>query len=109
MRALISVLAALFVIALPATSRGWGMDVHRYLTGPALDGLPADLKPFFAERRAFIVEHAADPDLWRVVGLKGDLGDESPNHQLDIDALDEPAPFTNVPRDLTAFIARYGA
>jgi hypothetical protein len=84
------------------------MDVHRLLTHRAIAGLPAELKPFFEAQDAFITEHAADPDLWRVVGLKGDLGDEDPNHFLDIDALDEAAPFTNVPRTWNAFVARYG-
>jgi hypothetical protein len=102
--------ALLLVIALvPAPIGAWGMDVHRYLTKRAIEGLPAEIKPFFAEKQAFITEHAADPDLWRIVGLKGAMGDEDPNHFLDIDALDEPAPFTGVPRTWTAYVARYGA
>jgi hypothetical protein len=102
--------ALLLVLALaPAPLGAWGMDVHRYLTKRALEGLPADIKPFFAEKQAFITEHAADPDLWRIVGLKGAMGEEDPNHFLDIDDLDEPAPFTGVPRTWTAYVARYGA
>ncbi len=54
------------------------------------------------------MEHSIDPDLWRVVGLRGELGNEDPNHFLDIDDLDEAAPFTGVPRDWNAFVARYG-
>jgi hypothetical protein len=74
----------------------------------ALEGLPPDLKPFFAAQRDFIVEHSVDPDLWRVVGLKGDRGDEDPNHFLDIDGLDDPPPFKNVPREWAAFEKKYG-
>jgi len=100
---------AAVVLAAPVSIRAWGMDVHRFLTKRALDGLPSDVKPFFDARRDFIVEHSADPDLWRVVGLKSDLGDEDPNHFLDIDALDDVPPFTHVPHDWKAFVAKYGA
>jgi hypothetical protein len=86
----------------------WGLDVHRLLTGRAVDALPASLRPILAAERAFVVEHAADPDLWRIVELRDAIGSEDPNHFLNIDALDEPAPFTGVPRDWAAFVARYG-
>lgn len=104
--------AALILLALalvwPASPRAWGMDVHRLITGRVLDGLPAPLRQFFAGHRAFVVEHSVDPDLWRVVDLRGALGPEDPNHFLDIDDLDEPAPYTGVPRDWSLFVARYG-
>jgi len=99
---------ALLVTLTPASISAWGMDVHRYITKRALDGLPAELKPFYAQQREFIGEHSADPDLWRLVDLKGKLGDEDPNHFLDIDALGDPRPFTNVPRDWNAYLAKYG-
>jgi hypothetical protein len=87
----------------------WGLDVHRFLTRRAIDGLPAELRPFFLPHRDFIGEHSTDPDLWRVMGLRGELGDEDPNHFLDIDGLDEAAPFKGVPREWNAYLARYGA
>lgn len=86
----------------------WGFDVHRRITARALDGLPASARTFFDADRSFVIEHSVDPDLWRVVDLRGRLGDEPPNHFLDIDDLGEPAPYTNVPRDWDAFVARYG-
>jgi hypothetical protein len=43
-----------------------------------------------------------------VADLRGALGDEPPNHFLDIDDLGEPPPFTNVPREWDAFVKRYG-
>ena len=107
MRAVRAFLAAAVLAAAPIPMHAWGMDVHRLLTTRALDGLPADLKPFFAERRDFISEHAVDPDLWRVVRLKGDLGPEDPNHFIDLDELDKP-PFTAIPREWTAYVAKYG-
>lgn len=100
---------AAFVALLPVSLHGWGMEVHRELTRRSLQGLPPALKPFFTVQRDFIVEHTVDPDLWRVVGLKGERGDEDPNHFLDIDGLDEPPPFRNVPREWPAFVAKYGA
>ena len=109
MRAFGAVALAAFVAVLPVSLQGWGMEVHRELTRRSLQGLPPELKPFFAVQRDFIIEHTVDPDLWRVVGLKGERGDEDPNHFLDIDGLDDPPPFTNVPREWKAFLAKYGA
>lgn len=87
----------------------WGLDVHRFLTRRAIEGLPADIRPFFAADLDFIAEHSVDPDLWRIVGLSGERGAEEPNHFLDIDGLDEPRPFGGVPREWDAYVARYGA
>ncbi|MEO8482580.1 MAG: hypothetical protein ABI634_10250 [Acidobacteriota bacterium] len=109
MRRTLAVTLLVIVACWPASSGAWGMQVHRLLTGLAIDGLPAPLRSLYASQRAFVVEHAVDPDLWRVVGLRGELGPEEPNHFLDIDALGEPAPFTGVPRDWDAYVARYGA
>jgi alkylated DNA nucleotide flippase Atl1 len=108
MRRVLAVGFAVALLSVPVSMRAWGMDVHRFLTKRALDGLPPAVKPFFDERREFVSEHAADPDLWRVVGLKNDFGNEDPNHFLDIDALDDPPPFKNVPHDWTQFVAKYG-
>ena len=108
MRACIAGCIVLLLLS-PVSLDGWGLDVHRTITRRALAGLPAGLKPFFASRSAFVVEHSVDPDLWRVIGLKGERGDEDPNHFLDIDGLDEPRPFKNVPREWEAYVARYGA
>jgi len=102
-------LAGLWFLLLPAGVSAWGMEVHRLITSRAIAGLPADLRPYFTSKQAFVVEHAVDPDLWRVVGLKGQRGDEDPNHFLDMDGLDEPRPFTKVPRDWDAYVQRYGA
>src|SRR5262245_6241557 len=99
---------ALLVALTPASISAWGMDVHRYITKRALDGLPPELKPFYAQQREFIGEHSADPDLWRLVEAKGKLGEEDPNHFLDIDSLGEQRPYANVPRDWNAYLAKYG-
>lgn len=109
MRACAAAVLALLVMLSPVAVDGWGLDVHRHITRRALAGLPAELKPFYAARAEFVAEHAVDPDMWRIVGLKGDRGEEDPNHFLDIDGLDDPRPFKNVPRDWDAYVAKYGA
>jgi hypothetical protein len=107
MRAILAALCGVLVLAMPSAVAGWGMDVHRMLTRRALAGLPPELKPFFDEQRDYIAEHSADPDLWRVAGLRTTVGEEDPNHFLDIDDL-EPAPFANVPRTWEGMVAKYG-
>ena len=94
----------------PVATGAWGMQVHRLITARAIDGLPPELKPFFVAEREFIVEHSVDPDLWRTVDLRGERGDEPPNHFLDMDF--DPAakaPFLNIPRDYDTFVAKFGA
>src|SRR6187402_2418235 len=108
MRSLLVVVLGALMLLVPAGVGAWGMEVHRLITARALDALPADLRPFFASRREFIAEHAVDPDLWRVADLRGALGPEDPNHFLDIDGLDEPRPFTGVPREWDRYVAKYG-
>lgn len=107
MRTCVALIVALALCAVPASMHAWGMDVHRFLTGRAIDGLPPELKPFYAEQRAFVVEHAADPDLWRVVALRGELGAEDPNHFVDLDLVEKP-PFTAIPREWDAYVTKYG-
>ena len=111
MRLAVGVLAVTMAgwLSAPVTLSAWGLDVHRLITRRAIDGLPAALKPYYLSRAEFFVEHSVDPDLWRVVDLKSDRGEEDPNHFLDIDGLDEPRPFTNVPRAWDQYVARYGA
>jgi hypothetical protein len=105
---LVVVVVLVIALAVPQPVRGWGMDVHRFITGRVIDSLPDTIRPFFAAKREFISEHSADPDLWRVMALKGELGEEDPNHFFDIDMFDDPPPFKNVPRAWDAFVAKYG-
>ena len=84
------------------------MEVHRLITKRAIENLPVEIRPFYVQRLEFIAEHSVDPDLWRVIGLKGDTGDEDPNHFLDMDAIDE-RPFAKIPRDYAAYVKQVGA
>jgi len=98
------------VLVFPVTTGAWGMDVHRLITERALDGMPTEIKSFFAVERAFITEHSVDPDLWRIMDLRGDRGEEPPNHFLDMDFEEgSKPPFLNIPREYDAYVQKYGA
>jgi hypothetical protein len=106
----VAALAATGVLVLrPAPLDAWGLEVHRLITDRAIDRLPAEVRPFFAADRAFVVEHAVDPDLWKAMDLRGTLGVESPNHYFDLDGLGSAPPFADVPHDRRAFIDKYGS
>src|SRR5204863_5853769 len=92
------------LLATPAPVKAWGMEVHKWVTRRALDGLTGDLKPFFAEQRDYIGEHSADPDLWRVVALKSEFGDEEPNHFFEPETIGEKVPAAQMPKTWTEFV-----
>jgi len=100
--------ALLIVFGTPSASVAWGTEGHRSITRRAVDALPQPLREFFSADGDFVVDHVIDPDLWRIMDLEGRLGAEGPNHYFDIDGLGEPRPFSRVPRDRRAFLARYG-
>ena len=104
MRAPALVLTILAVgLALPARPHAWGLDVHRYITGRAIDLLPPEIKPFYEKHRAFIVERSVDPDLWRTAGW----GEEPPRHFVDLDAYGPP-PFGALPREYDRAVESFG-
>jgi len=103
MRSIVAVLVA--VLAAPAPAAAWGFDAHRLIADRAIDLLPAPLRPLFEQRRAYIVERAVDPDLWRNAGWT----DEDPNHFVDLDnGAFGPAPFRGLPRDYGDAIQKFG-
>jgi hypothetical protein len=102
-----SVVAAALLVALlaPARAWAWGFTGHRLITSRAIDLLPQQLKPFFEHYRAEIVARAIDPDLWRNVGW-----DEDPNHYLNFGVREYGVdPFTELPRDYDAAVAKFGS
>jgi hypothetical protein len=96
---------AVVVALLAATGHpaAWGFEAHRLIANRAIDLLPATIRPFFVKHRAFITEHAIDPDLWRTAGWL----EEPPQHFVDMDAFG-PAPFDALPHDRDAAIAKFG-
>ena len=92
-------------LAVPASTAAWGFEAHKFIADRMIALLPAELKPLFEKRRAFIVERSIDPDLWRTVGWE----EEPPNHFLDIDYREFGAyPFDALPRDYDRAVQKFG-
>jgi hypothetical protein len=97
----IGVLTAILLV--PSTASAWGFEAHKFIVARAIDILPEPLRPFFEANRAFIVERAIDPDLWRNAGFT----EEPPNHFLDFDAYG-PYPFKELPRSYDDALKKHG-
>jgi len=98
---------ALAVIALlPSPAFAWGFAAHRLIMRRAIEILPPEIKPFFAEHREVLVVRVVDPDMWRTVGW-----DEDPNHFLNLGTPEfgTPPAFTALPRDYTAALQKFGS
>jgi hypothetical protein len=92
-------------VALPGSATAWGFEAHKFIVDRMVELLPPELKPLFEKRRAFIVERAIDPDLWRTVGWES----EPPNHFLDMDyKAFGPYPFEALPRDYATAVQKFG-
>src|SRR5438093_6005580 len=101
------VVAAALLVALLAPSRAWawGFTGHRMIMSRTIDLLPPQLKPFFEHYRIEVVVRAIDPDLWRSVGWE-----EDPNHYVNLGVKEYGAyPFTELPRDYDAAVAKFGS
>lgn len=88
---------------MPSPAAAWGFEAHRYIMSRAISLLPAQIRPFFEAHRAFVVERAIDPDLWRTAGWE----EESPRHYVDMDAYG-PYPFTDLPQDFDEAVKKHG-
>ncbi len=99
-------LAALLSVAvamLPSTALAWGSSAHRGIMRRAIDILPAEIKPFFVAHRDELVYRAIDPDTWRTAGWE-----EDPNHFVNFGAPELGRSGTDMPRDYTAALQRFG-
>jgi hypothetical protein len=99
-------LVALVVcLAVPAPSYAWGFEAHKLITDRMIALLPAELRPLFEQRRAFLVERSVDPDMWRNAGFES----EPPNHFVDLDhPAFGPDPFDGLPRDYATAVQKFG-
>ncbi|HEX2457530.1 MAG TPA: hypothetical protein VHI99_27775 [Vicinamibacterales bacterium] len=91
------------VLCLPTPAAAWGFEGHKYILDRAIPLLPREIRPFFLKFRVSIVEHTIDPDLWRTAGWEA----ENPRHFVDMDGYG-PYPFTELPHDYDAAVAKYG-
>lgn len=95
---------ALVIVSAPAVG-AWGFPAHRHIADRMIALLPAELRPLFEARRAFIVERVVDPDLWRNVGWD----EEPPNHFIDLDfEAFGPYPFEALPREYDQAVQKFG-
>ncbi len=102
---MLRVAVVIAVLSIPASASGWGFDAHKFIADRMIALLPPELRPLFEQRRAFIVERAIDPDLWRTVGWE----EEPPNHFLDMDhTAFGPYPYAGLPRDYADAVQKFG-
>jgi len=99
----IVLLAVAVLLASPSPSQAWGFDAHKFITERMIALLPAELKPLFERRQAYIVERSIDPDLWRNVGW----AEEPPNHFVDLDYFGA-YPFAELPREYDRALQKWG-
>lgn len=101
-----AVLLTLLVLTVPRPAHAWGFEAHKFVMDRAIALLPAELRPLFEAHRAEVVERAIDPDTWIIAGWE----DERPRHFVDMDTPGFGSyPFTELPRDYTAALAKFGA
>lgn len=102
---MIAAAALAAIVALPSPVRAWGFEAHQFIADRAIALLPPEIRPMFEANRASFVERSIDPDTWRTAGFE----DETPHHFLDLDWEGYGKyPFTGLPRDYTAAIAKFG-
>jgi hypothetical protein len=99
----LSTLCLIGLVLLPRPADAWGFEAHKFIAERFIALLPAELKPLFERRRAFIIERSIDPDLWRNIGWD----EEPPNHFVDLDYFGE-YPFKELPREYDRAIERFG-
>lgn len=92
----------LLLLIMQGETLGWGFFAHKWINRLAVDAMPAEIRPFFEQHRAYLSEHAIDPDLWRDKDSA-----EHYRHFIDID-LYGPFPFRELPRDFEAAKQKFG-
>ena len=106
MRRLIVVLGVLALAATPTPTHAWGYEAHKFIMERAIDLLPLEIRPLFAQNKSTLIERAIDPDTWQVAGFDAQ---EDSNHFLDLDWEGYGKyPYNGLPRDYTAAIAKFG-
>jgi hypothetical protein len=104
-RQALAVVLGVSVSLLPSSASAWGSNAHRDIMRRAIDLLPPEIKPFFVAHRDEIVFRAIDPDTWRTVGWE----EEEQNHFVNFGAPELGRSGTDMPRDYTAALQKFGA
>jgi hypothetical protein len=101
----VAALLLAILVTIPSSVSAWGFDAHKFIAERMIALLPAELRPLFEARKAFVIERSIDPDLWRTVGWE----QEPPNHFVDMDhEAFGPYPFEQLPRDYSAAVQKFG-
>lgn len=69
------------ITAVLITLSSWGFTAHRHIVDVCVAWLPTEMRSFYKEHRAWLIEHALDADL-----RKHSIAEESPRHYIDLDA-----------------------
>ncbi len=84
---MIALVAMAFLLNLSSSARAWGERGHELVNAAAVENLPEPLRCYFLPRKAFLVEHAIDPDR-----LAREDPEELRHHYTEVEAYD-PYPF----------------
>ena len=90
------------VLFATAPAQAWGPNAQKLIINKSIDTLPPDLRAFFDNGRAVLVQHVTDP---LDEGLKKPA--EKHNHFVYLDKYGR-FPFTQLPRNYKAAVSKYG-
>jgi hypothetical protein len=90
------------VLAVPSPSFAWGFEAHKFITERMIALLPAQIRPLFEKRKAYLIERSVDPDLWRNV-----FPEEESNHFVDLDYFGK-YPFSELPHEFDRAVQKWG-
>jgi hypothetical protein len=96
------VVVLVLALAWPAQSFAWGFEAHKFIAERMIALLPAEIRPIFEARKAYIIERSVDPDLWRNI-----FAEEAPNHFVDLDYFGK-FPYPDLPREYDRAVQRWG-
>lgn len=98
-----AILLCVAVALTPVSAWAWGANAQRLIATRSIDTLPPDLHAFFDANREFILRHVTDP----LTALETNPRIEAPNQMLHLDHYG-PFPFTALPREYRAALAKFG-
>ena len=86
-----------------ARAPAWGFEAHKFIAEQMIALLPAELRPLFEQRKAYLIERCVDPDLWRTVGGKPRIRITS-----SISTTSAHYPFAELPREYDRAVQKFG-
>jgi hypothetical protein len=96
-------LASMFLCVLfPSSACAWGSNADKLILNRAIETLPSDIRPFFEENRAFLLQHVNDP-----LDAARKNPSERRNSFLYLDKYGR-FPFDTLPRSYKAAVSKYG-